>query len=135
MEPSNEINMRGVRESIATTGIKVRLYRKTDKKLFVVEDIPYPKVINGEEWLLASDDKYDVMLYCGKDKNNQDVFAGDIVLKHDGKTKAVVFYNHDMYRFELTPSWYGEAEDAWHPLNIEKIGNIYKNPELLPESK
>ena len=63
------------------------------------------------------------------DKVGKEIYEGDIVLKHDGKTKAKVLYGTD--RFYLEPVWYGEAEDGAFQA-VKVIGNIYENPELLP---
>lgn len=129
-----KIAIAAVMESIQKTGVKIRVFRKSDKKMMIVDSINFSnRDSHGEAWLIKTSDDLDVMLYCGKDKNGKNLFAGDIVLKHDGKTRAVLFYNHDMYRFELTPAWYGEAEDAWHPSHVERIGNIYQNKELLEQ--
>jgi hypothetical protein len=133
----DKINIQAVRDSIANSHIKVRCWDKITNKMFFPTminkygEVRHTFADNQETWLLK--DSFDTMLYCCKDKNGQDVYAGDIVLKHDGKTKAVVYYDYDVHRFCLTPWWYGEAEDGWHPNQIEKIGNIYENLSLISE--
>ncbi len=126
-----KINIEAVIESIKNTIIKIRVFRKSDNKLFVADDV-YSGAERGI--LLKSNEYDDVMSYCCKDKDGEDVFAGDIVLKHDNKTKAVIYYDSDSMRFQMTPWWYGEAEDAWCPEQIKKIGNIYENADLLGET-
>ena len=84
--------------------------------------------------------EYELMQSTGlKDKNNQEIFEGDIV-DYKGR-KAVIkwhgSYASFIYRFvdELQ-----ERVSEWHPLflayyHFEVIGNIYKNKELFEDGK
>ena len=75
--------------------------------------------------------------YAGlKDKNDKEIYQGDIVKHHDypylkAGGKSVVKWNKDasgFYPFIQEIGDYGRPNSGeW----IEVIGNIYENPELL----
>lgn len=73
--------------------------------------------------------------YTGlKDKNGKRIFEGDIVLKrtHNGKKPMPVYFDGGQFTCGVgggssTPSHYYSLEDK----QIEVIGNIHDNPELL----
>lgn len=73
------------------------------------------------------DERYDVMQYTGlKDKNGKEIYEGDVVA--DGY--------HDKYgRYEV--KWHGVG---WNFVStdgreLEAIGNIYENPDLIGDKK
>jgi uncharacterized phage protein (TIGR01671 family) len=70
-----------------------------------------------------------------KDKNNKDIYEGDIVLTFtDDKTKAEVIFMGGSFNF-CTKNKDG-LYFVWKYMKseIEVIGNIYENPELLQSS-
>lgn len=84
-------------------------------------------------WLKNQKDRFVLIQYTGlKDKNGKEIYEGDIVvwIDSDGnKRQNKVFFERGAFRicnsyFEI--SEYGE---------LEVIGNIYENPELLEEEK
>lgn len=73
---------------------------------------------------------YKIMQFTGlKDKNNKDIYEGDIIKypASGGLDKIVqVVWNNDWLRFEGSGGF--GFSNAY---NLEIIGNIYENPELL----
>ena len=107
-----------------------------------------------EGWLIFDRVQYT----CLKYKNNEEIYESDIVsdcFKHPDKEidwhylgpsgKGVVVWSDDHAGFQIkTNRWNKEKiskalpEHTYHQIVgewVEKIGNIYKNPELLMEAK
>ncbi len=89
-----------------------------------------------------------VMQYTGdKDKNGNLIWEGDIVKrkrlafdfdKADGEdhkwVEEISFVKYTDHGFWVDTEGFGwEGEDLWRWSQMEVIGNIYENPELLPE--
>lgn len=72
--------------------------------------------------------------YTGlKDKNGTRIFEGDIVLiKGDDEPYQVAF---DECCFQVYDSSVCYTMDNFYDYDIEVIGNVYDNPELLKESE
>ena len=78
--------------------------------------------------------------YIGvKDKNGQEVYEDDIVKTKFGRLCKVVWFSSDSNKcFDLQPinMFYDENKapdryDLWKSENIEVVGNIYDNKDLL----
>ena len=61
------------------------------------------------------------------DKNGKDVFEGDIVENWEGTKRGTVVWNKEWACFETTARFI-EMNDE-----MEVIGNIYENPDLLKQ--
>jgi hypothetical protein len=73
--------------------------------------------------------------YTGlRDKNGKKIFEGDVVIFRNTKTPALIVWNPLFASFCLRRSgwvfnhFFGEAV---YPFDVEVIGNIHENPELL----
>jgi uncharacterized phage protein (TIGR01671 family) len=116
--------------------IKFRAFDKEKKVMFEIFDNTTQK-----DWYLPSwKENFEVMQFIGlKDKNGKDIYEGDI-----DKSDLYVAYNQLHCCFGLFGK-YGYIRDIqsdcydkkgktlkhWQSFEIEIIGNIYENPELL----
>lgn len=73
-----------------------------------------------------------LMQYTGlKDKHGVEIYEGDIVIRtsyHNNLKEVVEYRNYGFYPLSLV----GFNSDYIHVLEV--IGNIYENPELLPDA-
>ena len=78
--------------------------------------------------------EYVVQQYTGlKDKNNKEVYEGDLVECDDvirGRMYGEVVYDNDHGAFRIVFTYFLQWT-FYKAENIEVIGNIFENPELL----
>lgn len=121
--------------------IKFRAWVKEKKAIFEVILINY--VTKKVTYLLervghllsirdAKFNDVELMQYTGlKDKNNKEIYEGDIVTLHNSRYKVI--FNMEQARFVLRDDKF-ELEITFINNNNERmeiIGNIYETPELL----
>jgi uncharacterized phage protein (TIGR01671 family) len=96
--------------------------------------------IDGEcvylrEWEKVLDDAFHdridlkIMQFTGQnDKNGTEIYEGDVVLVHleTLRVKKTVSYDHQTASFVAGDLWFKDGGT-----DIEIIGNIYENPELI----
>ena len=136
--------------------IKFRAWDKDSKKM-IKGDEPYGKYneelgvsLDGEVLTLDFETYYpsigfsndvEIMQFTGlKDKNEVQIYQGDIIAVNYGKeddiNPADVNTNIEYYEVIFENGMYGAegGESLYHYINnyeVEVIGNIYQNPELI----
>ena len=77
---------------------------------------------------------FNLMQYTGvKDKNNKEIYEGDILFESSGENYYKVVFENGSFRAEFK----GDFEEYSFDLidvvaqSCEIVGNIYENPELL----
>ena len=122
--------------------IKFRAWDETEKHMYNWENLLNQNLKNI--FTIPEECGYNIMQYTGlKDKNGKEIYEGDIIfIKGETKLldiKGKVEYSNILAQFIITNtgSIVNEAEPLgdYEEEDIEKIGNVYDNPELLEKGE
>jgi len=129
--------------------IKFRAWLKEDKKMVNVETMDFTdksiqylkrsEIINAYILRRESFDDIELMQYTGlKDKNDKEIYEGDILFFRDENMKYIVVWQDTAFiiksieirKYSEKMCWLDDTE-----ICCEIVGNIYENFELLEENK
>jgi uncharacterized phage protein (TIGR01671 family) len=118
--------------------IKFRAWDKNKKKMHNVIQIiwgselnPYPLSVDFYDSTKPRlFEKVELMQFTGlKDKNGKEIYEGDIVGGWQ-KIRTVVYRNGG-FKLKSIKSHHAIDIRKWHQIQLEVIGNIYENSNLL----
>ena len=127
--------------------IKFRAWLKYGKEIVDVEEIDFMNEVinyidndyenNEQEIIGAYFENIELMQYTGlKDKNNKEIYEGDIVKLRANHGIGVIKYSDEWGAFiveYIKPRPLAVLGMNYYKEDIEVLGNIYENPELLGE--
>jgi len=117
--------------------IKFRAWFKPLKRMYLVKDLKFQRsgaitVMTNHNGGTAPN-SYELMQFTGlEDKNGNYIYEGDLVrLNSDDTLIQQVVFKHGCFKFLLLMNGESEAFNHFNESQLEVIGNIYENPELL----
>ena len=127
--------------------IKFRAWLKYGKEIVDVEEIDFMNEVinyidndyenNEQEIIGAYFENIELMQYTElKDKNNKEIYEGDIVKLRANHGIGVIKYYDEWGAFiveYIKPRPLAVLGMNYYKEDIEVIGNIYENPELIKE--
>ena len=91
-----------------------------------------PRILSNENVTMYAVDPETVGQYTGlKDKNGKKIFEGDTVWFSDEKERGVVYFDNSCARFAVRFDTFDAAFDHLYSNELEIIGNVHDNPELM----
>ena len=127
--------------------IKFRAWLKYGKEIVDVEEIDFMNEVinyidndyenNEQEIIGAYFENIELMQYTElKDKNNKEIYEGDIVKLRASHGIGVIKYSDEWGAFVveyIKPRPLAVLGMNYYKEDIEILGNIYENPELIKE--
>ena len=124
--------------------IKFRAYHKERKEMFEIASIDFEEkkaALSNETIKLLNVDfkQFELLQYTGlKDKNDKEIYEGDILFFRDENTKYVVVWQDaafiiksiEIRKYSEEMFWLDDTE-----ICCEIVGNIYENKNLLEENR
>lgn len=114
---------------LANRLLKFRAWSKNiDEHFMAIQGTPYLETLSN--FMFHHSDESIIMQFTGLiDKNGKEIYEGDIVIpfsKENKMNNSVIVYEFNQFRIKGTSLYW-----SWDLQQIEVIGNIYENPELL----
>ena len=118
--------------------IKFRVWDKINKDMFNVESINFQeRRVYKDTVSYRNFEAIDLMQYTGlKDKNNKEIYEGDILFESFGERYYKVVFENGSFRAEFK----GDFEEYSFDLidvvaqSCEVIGNIHENSKLMEDN-
>jgi uncharacterized phage protein (TIGR01671 family) len=114
--------------------IKFRAWEKNLKEIIPVHNIDFVKRMLNTESAWRRFDEIELIQYTGlKDKNDKEIFEGDLIKVNGSEELDLVKYLDGSY-YGVNPKYHNTLRynlDYKTRDIAELIGNIYENPELL----
>lgn len=121
--------------------IKFRAWHKADEKMYEVYGFAQNKwFLKGKQFPMPNGAVV-IMQYTGlRDKNGKEIYEGDLLTDYGEAPPLYVEYSEKHGAYCFVDKFDSSGTVYYTPLMIyyeqmEVIGNIYENPELLEESK
>ena len=109
--------------------IKFRIWNDYDKKMIYWNELLTNKLANI--FTIPSYNKW-LMQYTGlHDKNGKEIYENDIVYVCSEDENAIIEWNEQIARFIIHFDGWIADFDNYYGKELEIMGDIYNNPELL----